>query len=354
MPLRGDSGERGFDPHRRTRPRGRPGRGKARARLLSRRAPAVRISHGPPAPRLRGADLRRRSLRGAGKAAPRGIGARGEGGRPARGAFPRHEAEARHRLRPPALAERDLLRRAAHRPRPARHPAHEGLDHAARARWGVHRPELPPAASSRGDLHARPDPEEGGQGGRRDHRGSRRQPKYLVGTAVAIAYFYFVLQQRLAMPGAPAAASAPAIADTRMNGMAFVCVGLSALARIRVAFAWIAPAEKPALRFREAEIAFLFPAPITRRALIHFRLLSAQFAILFTSVLMAFFFNRFGYAGGNRALQAVGWWVVLSTFDLHLNGTKLTLARLREKASGFLLWRAAAVAAIALYVLAVA
>jgi hypothetical protein len=181
-----------------------------------------------------------------------------------------------------------------------------------------------------------------------------REPKYLVGTAVAIAYFYFVLQQRPAMQGAPAAARAPATADAGMIGMAFICVGMSALALIRVAFAWIAPAEKPALRFSEAEIAFLFPAPVTRRALIHFRLLSTQFAILFTSVLMAFFFNRFGYVGGNRALQAVGWWVVLSTFDLHLNGTNLTLARLREKPSGFLLWRAAAVAAIVLYVLAVA
>jgi hypothetical protein len=184
--------------------------------------------------------------------------------------------------------------------------------------------------------------------------GRLRQPKYLVGTAVAVAYFYFVLLQRPAMQGVPAAGRAPAVAGAGMIGMALVCVGMSALALIRIAFAWIAPADKPALRFSEAEIAFLFPAPVTRRALIHFRLLSAQFAILFTSVLMAFFFNRLGNVGGNRAQQAVGWWVVLSTYDLHLNATNLTLARLREKASGFLLWRAAAVAAIVLYAIAVA
>ncbi|HXQ80133.1 MAG TPA: putative ABC exporter domain-containing protein [Opitutaceae bacterium] len=181
-----------------------------------------------------------------------------------------------------------------------------------------------------------------------------REPKYLIGTAVAIAYFYFVLLQRPAMRNVPAAGAAPAFAGAGMMGMAVLCVGLSALALVRVAFAWIAPADKPALRFSEPEIAFLFPAPVTRRTLIHFRLLSAQFAILFTSVLMAFFFNRFGYLGGNRALRAVGWWVILSTFDLHLNGTNLTLSRLKEKGSGFLPWRAAVIAAIVMYVLAVA
>jgi ABC-2 type transport system permease protein len=68
--------------------------------------------------------------------------------------------------------------------------------------------------------------------------------------------------------------------------------GACLVALIRIAYAWIAPAEKPGLRFSEAEIAFLFPAPITRKALIHFRLLSSQLAILFTSALIAVFFNR--------------------------------------------------------------
>ena len=181
--------------------------------------------------------------------------------------------------------------------------------------------------------------------------GRLRQPKYLVGTAVAIAYFYFVLVQRPSAAGAP---GMPAAAGAGLAGMTLLCAGMSALALVRLAFAWIAPAEKPGLRFSEAEIAFLFPAPVTRKTLIHFRLLSAQFAILLTSVLMAFFFNRFGYLGGNRALRAVGWWVVLSTFDLHLNGTNLTLSRLKDRGAGYLLCRSAVVCAIVLYAAAVA
>jgi hypothetical protein len=178
-----------------------------------------------------------------------------------------------------------------------------------------------------------------------------RQPKYLVGTAAAAAYFYFVLLRRSAFPRTPSATAL--FSGVGTITMTFLCVGFSTLALLRVAYAWISPAEKPGLRFSEAEIAFLFPAPVTRKTLIHFRLLSAQLAILFTSVLMAFLFNRFGYLGGNRAMRAVGWWVILSTFDLHLNGTNLTLARLREKSSAFVAWRVAVVAAIALYLAAV-
>ncbi|HEY1764516.1 MAG TPA: putative ABC exporter domain-containing protein [Opitutaceae bacterium] len=184
------------------------------------------------------------------------------------------------------------------------------------------------------------------------HRIQRlRQPKYLVGTAVAVAYIYFILVRRATAAGRPAG---PILADASPVGMAFLCVGMSALALFRILFAWIAPAEKPGLRFTEAEIAFLFPAPVTRRTLIHFRLLSAQMAILFTSVLMSLFFLRFSYlGGGSRVLPALGWWVILSTFDLHLTGTNLLLARLRERESGFLLWRAVGVGLIIAYVAAV-
>jgi hypothetical protein len=180
-----------------------------------------------------------------------------------------------------------------------------------------------------------------------------RQPKYLVGTVVAVAYFYFILMHRNGPMGPASAMASQAGAGAGAIAAALTCGGLCLLALVRIAFAWIAPAENPGLRFSEPEIAFLFPAPMSRRALIHFRLLSSQLAILFTSVLIAVLFNRSGYVGGNRAIRAVGWWVILSTFDLHMNGTKLTLARLRETSSHFLLWRLAAVTAICLYVLAV-
>ena len=59
-----------------------------------------------------------------------------------------------------------------------------------------------------------------------------------------------------------------------------------------VAQAWIIPSKRVALDFTEAEIFFLFPAPVSRRALIHFKLLKSQLAILMVAVLMAAFSRR--------------------------------------------------------------
>jgi ABC-2 type transport system permease protein len=185
------------------------------------------------------------------------------------------------------------------------------------------------------------------------HRlGRLRQPKYLFGALFAAAYFYFFVIRHMRGIGAAAALS-PGGQTAGTLAAGFICVVLCLIGIVRVAYAWIAPPEKAGLVFTEAEIAFLFPAPVTRRALIHFRLLTSQLAILFSAALITIVFNRSGYLGGHRVLHAVGWWIILSTIDLHVNGTNLMLSRLRDRSSHFLLWRIAAVSAIALYVAAV-
>jgi len=178
-----------------------------------------------------------------------------------------------------------------------------------------------------------------------------RQPKYLFGTLVAVAYFYYFVFRRVgvAWAVAPGGMRPGTAAASSLFAVTVTCAALSILALIRIAFAWAFPPDTPGFRFSEAEIGFLFPAPIPRRMLIHYRLLSNQAAILFTSVLIALVFTRGGSLGVHRAYRAVGWWVILSLFDLHLNGTRMTIARLRERSSHDLLWRLAAVAAIVLY-----
>ena len=186
------------------------------------------------------------------------------------------------------------------------------------------------------------------------HRvGRLRQPKYLLGAAVAVGYFYFFFLRRMRMAGASGAFAAPGVREAGALAADAICAVLCLLAVIRITYVWVFPTESPGLAFSEAEIAFLFPAPVTRKTLIHYRLLSAQLAILFSAVVITVVFNRGGYLGGHRALHAVGWWIILSVFDLHLNGTKLTLSRLKETSAHFVLWRVAAVSAIVLYVGAV-
>ena len=103
---------------------------------------------------------------------------------------------------------------------------------------------------------------------------------------------------------------------------------------IAVLLAWLLPHERAALAFSEAEVAFLFPAPISRRGLIHFKLLRSQAAILFTTFILMLVTNRFG---GRFWIHAAGWWLILSTLNLHLLGSSFARTLLLER--GISNWR---------------
>ena len=126
---------RGHD--RRPRPATRPGRGQARARLHSRRAAPLRLpdrrEHLASSARLYGVA----DAPSAARALLEELELADKARRAARRAVARHEAEARHRLRPAARSARAAARRAADRPRSGRHPPHEGDDRRARARRGA-------------------------------------------------------------------------------------------------------------------------------------------------------------------------------------------------------------------------
>jgi hypothetical protein len=86
-------------------------------------------------------------------------------------------------------------------------------------------------------------------------------------------------------------------------------------------------------------VAFLFPAPITRRALINFKLLKSQSAILFSSLLMTVIGR--GWGGGNFLIRAVGWWALLSMFNLHLLGSSFAVTMLMDR--GISTWQRRAI-----------
>src|ERR1051325_8944729 len=130
-----------------------------------------------------------------------------------------------------------------------------------------------------------------------------RQPKYLAGAIVGGAYFYFYFVRPFSY-GRIGSHSASSPDDLAF----YTSIGAFVLS-IFVLLAWIIPHERAALAFTEAEVAFLFPAPISRRGLIHFKLLRSQTAILFTSFFFTLVSRRFG--GGNAWIHAAGWWLIL-------------------------------------------
>lgn len=179
-----------------------------------------------------------------------------------------------------------------------------------------------------------------------------RQPKYLFGAIVGVAYFWFIFgpgRFAIMTPGMGAVVASQHLPMSGQqlpdfHGTPFAGIygpedvaspslgaGVGGLILFLLALlAWVLPTEKPGLFFSEPEISFLFPAPLSRRALIHFKLLSSQFRILFTSLFFTLLSRRFAILGGNALTHAIGWWVILSALSLHGSGAVLTVTRLGE------------------------
>jgi hypothetical protein len=183
-----------------------------------------------------------------------------------------------------------------------------------------------------------------------------RQPKYLLGAAVGFAYFYFFFFRAFGPgarphprgPGAEQARQALEAAGAHLpTDWLPVLTACGALALLAFAtLIWVVPTQRAALGFSEAEIAFLFPAPIARRRLVHFRLLSAQFRSLLGAAVMMLFSNRWSFIGGNALTHALGWWFVFSTLNLHFSGANFVLTRLTDLGLGA--WRRRLLAFVAI------
>jgi hypothetical protein len=152
-----------------------------------------------------------------------------------------------------------------------------------------------------------------------------KQPKYLVGGIVGALYFYWYFFRVLL--GTPGGKQAVPLFASPENLALYESIGALILLTILV-LAWIIPHQRAALTFTEAEVAFLFPAPISRRGLIHFKLLRSQVAILFTTLLLTLVTNRFG---GRAWIHAAGWWLILSTLSLHMLGSSFARTMLMDR-----------------------
>jgi hypothetical protein len=85
---------------------------------------------------------------------------------------------------------------------------------------------------------------------------------------------------------------------------------------------WVFGSDLMALAFNEAELSMLFPAPLSRRQLILYKLYRAQTGILINALIWVFLLKR----GGSvipAPLRALSFWVLFSTLNLHRLGAAL-------------------------------
>jgi hypothetical protein len=159
-----------------------------------------------------------------------------------------------------------------------------------------------------------------------------KQPKYLAGAVAGVAYFWFFVFRNAfrerAHRGGPDLGQMvgwlhdPAIASLILGGAALALL-------VVLLVAWVLPGDRSAISFSEAEVAFLFPAPMTRSQLVRYKLLRSQLAILVSSVLLTVVLRRGGAFGGSPWLHAIGWWMILSTVRMHYIGASFAHDRIR-------------------------
>ncbi len=148
-----------------------------------------------------------------------------------------------------------------------------------------------------------------------------KQPKYLIATLAGALYFWMVIGRRFRFSGSVGMQLPAEFTEVLQVLLVF-------FALISIASAWVFGSDKAELTFTEAEIQFLFPAPVTRRALLNFRLAKSLLRTFLSALIMTLFSGR--WITGQPLMFLVGSWLCLATLSLHLTGAALTRSSVLE------------------------
>lgn len=137
-----------------------------------------------------------------------------------------------------------------------------------------------------------------------------RQPRYVIALLVGVGYL-IMLARGNSQPGTHPFLRGP-----------FLELGLAAGLVLLVGWAWISSSKAQVLAYTTAEVMFLFPAPISRRSLLRYKLLRAQIVIIATTLLWVVILGA-GRAELPLLLRALALWCLFTTIHLHRLGAAL-------------------------------
>lgn len=139
-----------------------------------------------------------------------------------------------------------------------------------------------------------------------------KNPRYALALVLGLAYFWFVFGR----PSRAAHGQTP----MDLGGAAhLVVVGGFFIGAVVV---WLFGGDRTALAFSQAEAMFLFPAPLSRRQLVGYKLGRAQLGVMFNAMLWMLILGQNG-STLPVALRAVGLWLLFSAAYLHRLGAAL-------------------------------
>jgi hypothetical protein len=167
-----------------------------------------------------------------------------------------------------------------------------------------------------------------------------RRPQYLAAFVLGTAYIVSLLG------GEPPRA----LPKTALASDAAELVGAVMLVGVAV-WSWTVGSERRALAFSPAEVTFLFPGPLARRTLLHYKLARLQLLILLNVAIWTLLLSRQpGLAVWQRA---VALWLLLSTIALHRTGAALVRRSVAEHGRAALRHRGVSLALAAVAVVAI-
>lgn len=151
-----------------------------------------------------------------------------------------------------------------------------------------------------------------------------REPRYLLGALAGSAYLYFAIigrgRSRRRLRGAQAA---PLAFLPLLDGTGPTLAGLAILTMAILSLAM--PFSSGLLEFTKAETEFLFPAPLSRRQLLFYRLFRSQWAVVFSALIIAITYPVASMAARGRGFAGV--WLLLMICHLFFTGVTLTRRR---------------------------
>jgi ABC-2 type transport system permease protein len=168
-----------------------------------------------------------------------------------------------------------------------------------------------------------------------------RHPKYLVFGLLGILTVGNQIFIRMLVPhpkghaGAdPHAAAQVAKVMTAFSSGEMLLV--AALVFVYLVFVWAFGGNEVSLQYSEAEVQFLFPAPVTRKTLLQFKLVQSIAGTIFGSILLSLVTGR----GRHPIFFTVGLFLALSTHSLHRVASSFVRTSLAEHGTSALKRRA--------------
>jgi hypothetical protein len=158
-----------------------------------------------------------------------------------------------------------------------------------------------------------------------------RNVRYLLSFLAGLAYFWFFALRHMFGGRSPVRHMGLPTSELFVDLAAVLVLSMMVLA-------WALPKQSAGLTFSEAEIQFLFPAPLTRRQLLLYKILRAQPQVFISATVMSVVIFR--------GAKFIGVWACFVALSIYFTFVALGRARLKLLGVGFLV-RLPAIAAAA-------